>query len=125
MKALRLSPKEGLALINGTQFIAAHAVVGLLRFKNVLDTADIVGAMTLEGLMGSIKPLDERLHAIRPFKGNQKVAQRLRSILQGSEINNAHLDCNRVQDPYSIRCMPQVHGASRTAYDHLLDLKIG
>lgn len=122
MKALRLSPKEGLALINGTQFIAAHAVVGLLRFKNVLDTADIVGAMTLEGLMGSIKPLDERLHAIRPFKGNQKVAQRLRSILQGSEINNAHLDCNRVQDPYSIRCMPQVHGASRTAYEHLLEL---
>lgn len=122
VEALRLHPKEGLALINGTQFIAAHAVVGLDRLKNVLDAADIIGAMSLDGLMGSIKPLDERLHAIRPFKGNQKVAQRLRKILHGSDINNAHLDCSRVQDPYSIRCMPQVHGASRTAYMHLHEL---
>lgn len=122
MKALRLHPKEGLALINGTQFIAAHAVLGLSRFKNILDTADIIGAMTLDGLMGSIKPLDERLHNIRPFKGNQIAAQRLRNILHRSQINSAHLDCKRVQDPYSIRCMPQVHGASRTAYLHLLEL---
>lgn len=122
IEPLRLSPKEGLALINGTQFIAAHATAGLHKFKNLLDAADIIGAMTLDGLMGSVKPFDERLHAIRPFKGNQKVATRLRHILFESQINNAHLDCARVQDPYSLRCMPQVHGASRTAYEHLFEL---
>jgi histidine ammonia-lyase len=72
--------------------------------------------------MGSAKPFDKRLHDIRNFEGSQWVAQRLRSLLSGSEILEAHLDCDRVQDPYSLRCMPQVHGASRNAYIHLKQL---
>jgi histidine ammonia-lyase len=119
---LTLGPKEGLALINGTQFILAHAVFGVARLFHCLEMADIVGALSLEGLMGSAKPFDKRLHDIRNFEGSQWVAQRLRSLLSGSEILEAHLDCNRVQDPYSLRCMPQVHGASRNAYIHLKQL---
>ncbi|HEY0298869.1 MAG TPA: histidine ammonia-lyase [Arachidicoccus sp.] len=122
LQPLTLGPKEGLALINGTQFIAAHAVMALHRMKNILDAADIIGALSLEGLMGSAKPFDKRLHEIRPFKGNQIVAQRLSDLLNGSEILVSHLDCNRVQDPYSLRCMPQVHGAARNAWLHLNEL---
>ncbi|MFB2119778.1 histidine ammonia-lyase [Parapedobacter sp. 2B3] len=122
MPPLQLAPKEGLALINGTQFIAAHAVHGLYRMYNVLEAADIIGAMSLEGLMGSYKPFDARLHQIRPFPGNQLVAHRLWQLLQPSEIANSHPDCGRVQDPYSLRCMPQVHGASRAAWLHLKEL---
>jgi len=120
--ALLLGPKEGLALINGTQFIAAHAVKATQRLHNALDAADIIGAMSLEGLMGSAKPFDPRLHKIRPFPGNQYVANRLWILLKDSEIIHAHINCNRVQDPYSLRCMPQVHGASRTAWLHLKEL---
>lgn len=119
---LSLGPKEGLALINGTQFIAAHATLALGRLANLMDTADICGAMTLEGFMGSSKPFDTRLHSIRPFQGNQYVAYRLEQLLSHSEIRQSHISCNRVQDPYSLRCMPQVHGSTRTAWLHLKDL---
>lgn len=119
---LELSAKEGLALINGTQFIAAHSVWGLYQWYNCLESADIIGALSLDGLMGSVKPFDPRLHAIRPFAGNQLVAARLSALLADSAIHSAHLNCNRVQDPYSLRCMPQVHGASRTAFQHLKEL---
>lgn len=122
MPPLQLAPKEGLALINGTQFIAAHAVHGLYRMHNALEAADLIGAMSLEGLMGSYKPFDPRLHQIRPFPGNQLVAHRLWQLLRKSEISSSHPDCGRVQDPYSLRCMPQVHGASRTAWLHLKEL---
>ena len=119
MQSLQLGPKEGLALINGTQFIAAYAVRGLERFNNCLDSADIIGAMSLEALKGSVKPFDEKLHELRPYKGTSYVAQRCRGFLQDSEILASHQDCDRVQDPYSLRCIPQVHGASREAYSHL------
>lgn len=122
MPALQLGPKEGLALINGTQFIAAHAVHALYRMHNVLEAADLIGALSLEGLMGSYKPFDARLHHLRPFPGGQLVAHRLWELLNRSEIANSHPDCGRVQDPYSLRCMPQVHGASRTAWLHLKEL---
>lgn len=122
LSPLSLGPKEGLALINGTQFIAAHAVMGLYRWHNTLEAADVIGALSLEGLMGSSKPFDPRLHAIRPFAGNQLVAARLSALLKDSEIHTAHINCSRVQDPYSLRCMPQVHGASRTAWAHLKEL---
>lgn len=121
LKPLNLGPKEGLALINGTQFIAAFAVKGLERFLNCLDTADIIGAMTLESLLGSERPFKEELHQLRPFTGTSHVALRLRHLLEGSEMVQFHTDCNRVQDPYSLRCMPQVHGASRNAWLHLKD----
>lgn len=119
LKPIALGPKEGLALINGTQFIAAHAVKVVARFYNVLATADITAAMMLEGLMGSVKPFDEGLHKLRPYKGNQHVAANIRNLLADSEIVGSHLDCAKVQDPYSLRCIPQVHGASRNAWLHL------
>jgi histidine ammonia-lyase len=117
-----LGPKEGLALINGTQFILAFAVKGVQRMFNCLEAADIIGAMSLEALTGTKAPFDERLHQLRPFAGSQLVATRLRQLLQQSEIMQSHLDCGRVQDPYSLRCMPQVHGASRNAWQHLKEL---
>lgn len=119
---IALGPKEGLALINGTQFILAFAVVAVQRMQNCLDAADVIGAMSLEALTGTKAPFDERLHGIRPFAGNQLVAQRLRLLLHQSQIMQSHMDCGRVQDPYSLRCMPQVHGASRTAWLHLKTL---
>jgi histidine ammonia-lyase len=119
---LRLGPKEGLALINGTQFILAYAVANLQRMHFCLESADLIGAMSLEALTGTKSPFDERLHALRPYKGNQLVAQRLRALLSGSDIMQSHVDCGRVQDPYSLRCMPQVHGASRNAWLHLKEL---
>ncbi|MCL6267130.1 histidine ammonia-lyase [Flagellimonas myxillae] len=122
LQALELGPKEGLALINGTQFIAAHAVLVVQKMQYALRQADIIGAMMLEGLQGSIKPFFEELHALRPFKGNQHVAARIRTLVQGSEILEDHIDCERVQDPYSLRCIPQVHGASRNAWLHLKEL---
>ncbi|MBD0376403.1 MAG: histidine ammonia-lyase, partial [Flavisolibacter sp.] len=117
-----LGPKEGLALINGTQFILAYAIKAIQRFHNCLEAADIIGAMTLEALTGTSAPFDQRLHRLRPFVGSQLVAQRLRRLLQRSAIMQSHVDCGRVQDPYSLRCMPQVHGASRNAWLHLKEL---
>src|SRR5450432_4741388 len=122
LKPLQLGPKEGLALINGTQFILAYAVANLQRMHFCLESADLIGAMSLEALTGTKSPFDERLHALRPYKGNQLVAQRLRKLLSGSDIMQSHVDCGRVQDPYSLRCMPQVHGASRNAWLHLKEL---
>ena len=119
---INLGAKEGLALINGTQFIAAHGVKVLERLHNCLETADIVGAMSLEGLLGSAAPFDEALHQLRPFRGNLHVAHRLRTFLHNSEMVASHKDCGRVQDPYSLRCMPQVHGTSRNAWLHLKEL---
>ena len=122
LEKLELGPKEGLALINGTQFIAAHAVKVIEKFNSCLEHADLIGAMMLEGLQGSGKPFSPELHQLRPYKGNRLVAQRISFYLQGSEILESHADCERVQDPYSLRCMPQVHGASRNAFAHLNDM---
>lgn len=122
LKSLQLGPKEGLALINGTQFILAFAVKAVQRMHNCLEAADIIGAMSLEALTGTKAPFDERLHGLRPFEGNKLVAQRLRLLLKESDIMQSHVDCGRVQDPYSLRCMPQVHGASRNAWLHLKEL---
>jgi histidine ammonia-lyase len=119
---LQLGPKEGLALINGTQFILSFALKAVQRLHFALEAADIIGAMSLEALTGTKAPFDERLHALRPFAGNQLVAQRLRLLLHDSAIMQSHIDCGRVQDPYSLRCMPQVHGASRNAWLHLKEL---
>jgi histidine ammonia-lyase len=116
---LQLAPKEGLALINGTQFILAHAVLLVEKFYQILNYADFSAAMMIEGLKGSAAPFRKDLHDLRPFSGCQHVAHRLWSLIRGSEINNSHIGCNRVQDPYSLRCVPQVHGTSREAWLHL------
>jgi len=120
--SLKLGPKEGLALINGTQFILAYAVKAVQRLHNCLEAADIIGAMSLEALTGTKAPFDARLHELRPYNGNRLVAQRLRLLLHQSAIMQSHVDCGRVQDPYSLRCMPQVHGATRNAWLHLKEL---
>jgi histidine ammonia-lyase len=122
LNPLILGPKEGLALINGTQFILAFAIKAVKRLDDALNRADLIGAMSLDGLMGSIRPFDTRLHELRPYKGSKHVAKRLFSLLKDSEICHSHINCNRVQDPYSLRCMPQVHGASRNAWLHLKEL---
>ena len=122
LQPIVLGPKEGLALINGTQFILSFAVKAVQRMHNCLEAADIIGAMSLEALTGTKAPFDERLHDLRPFNGNKLVAQRLRLLLKDSAIMQSHIDCGRVQDPYSLRCMPQVHGASRNAWLHLKGL---
>lgn len=119
---LTLGPKEGLALINGTQFIAAHATQVVERLYNCLDHADLIGAMMIESLMGSIKPFLKQLHQLRPYTSNQHVAERIHCMLRDSEILESHENCDRVQDPYSLRCIPQVHGTSRTTWLHLKDL---
>ncbi len=113
---LQLHPKAGLALINGTQFIAAHAIFVVDRLYNCLSVADLNAAMMIEGMEGSMMPFHEELHKIRPYKGNQHVAERIYSFLEGSEIVSSHMHCDKVQDPYSLRCVPQVHGSSRSAW---------
>lgn len=122
IKPLELQAKEGLGLINGTQFILAHTITGLLKMDYLLDLADVAGAMSIEGYKGSSSPFREELHQIRPFKGSIHVASRMRALFEGSQNIASHENCERVQDPYSMRCIPQVHGASRNAFYHLLEL---
>jgi histidine ammonia-lyase len=108
-----LEAKEGLALINGTQAICAVGSLALLQGRRLLEIADVAGAMTVEAMMGSHRPFMHQIHAIRPQRGQIACAANLRRLLAGSEIVKAHETCNRVQDAYSLRCMPQVHGAAR------------
>lgn len=122
LQPLSLGPKEGLALINGTQFIISHAIKVVELLHACLSQADIIGAMMIEGLLGSASPFSSELHRLRPFKGNVHVAQRISSMVANSEILESHAHCGRVQDPYSLRCIPQVHGSSRNAWLHLKEL---
>lgn len=119
---IRLAAKEGLALINGTQFMLAYAVTIALRARRLLDLVDLVYCMSLEGLRGSLTPADARLHIVRPHPGAQQVAANIRRHMADSEILVSHADCDRVQDPYSLRCAPQVHGAVRDALRHFCEV---
>lgn len=119
LQPVNLHPKAGLALINGTQFILAHALVAVDELYNCLSHADLIGSLMIEGLMGSQMPFHKELHQTRPFKGNVHVAARMRNFLANSEIGDSHKNCGKVQDPYSLRCIPQVHGTSRNAWLHL------
>ncbi len=116
LEALQLGPKAGLALINGTQFIAAHAIQVVDEYYNCLSHADLNAALMIEGLQGSKAPFSEALHRTRPYPGNLHVAHRMRRFLDRSQIMKSHKNCQKVQDPYSLRCVPQVHGASRQAW---------
>lgn len=112
---LELEAKEGLSLINGTQYMTAYGVLALEDGERLCTVADIAGAMSLDALQGSARPFEERLMQLRPHPGQAIVARNLRALLDGSAIMESHRDCAKVQDPYSLRCMPQVHGASRDA----------
>lgn len=113
IQPLTLKAKEGLALLNGTQMMTAIGTLALLEAEALLDAAEVAGAMTIEAVKGSQKPFDERVADARPHAGHQESAAVVRRLLQHSEINEAHRDCAKVQDAYSLRCIPQVHGACR------------
>ena len=115
IEPVRLEAKDGLALINGTQMMAAYGAFVLERALVLQREADILAAMSLEALQGSAAPFDPRIHRIRPHPGQMDVAANIRKLLERSEIMDSHRDCGRVQDPYCLRCVPQVHGASRDA----------
>src|SRR6056297_974404 len=122
MTPVELAAKDGLALINGTQLMAACGAFVLSRCIGLVVAADVLGAMTLEALQGSARPFDERIHQLRPHPGQVKAAANVRRLLEHSEILASHRDCGKVQDPYSLRCIPQVHGASRDALTHAADI---
>lgn len=110
---IKLSYKEGLALINGTQFSTAYGVFCMEKIDNLIKVADISGALSVEGLNGTDVAFEERVHLLKPHQGQLDSAKNLYNLLQNSEIHESHKNCGRVQDMYSLRCMPQVHGASR------------
>lgn len=121
LEPIELQAKDGLSLINGTQLMSAYAAYVLEKSLALQKAADLIAAMSLEALQGSIKPFDERIHRIRPHVGQQEVAENVRNLLVDSEILESHRDCGKVQDPYCLRCVPQVHGASRDALRHCVE----
>ena len=114
-----LGPKDGLALINGTQVISALLSHAVIRAKRLVRSADVIGAMTLDALLGTDVAFDPRIHEARPHRGQLATARNLRRLLEGSALRKSHEDCDRVQDSYSLRCMPQVHGAVRDALSYV------
>ena len=120
LQPLSLEAKEGLALLNGTQMMTAIGALALCRAEKAVRAADVAGAMTLEALKGTPAAFDQRIHAARPHPGQMAAAEHLRALLADSEIRDSHLENDpRVQDAYSLRCMPQVHGATRGALAHI------
>jgi histidine ammonia-lyase len=113
LEPIRLASKEGLSLVNGTQFMAAMAALGLVRAARLAATADLACALTLEALQGSRSSFMPAVHAARPLEGQQRSAENVWRLLEGSAIIESHRWCDRVQDAYSLRCAPQVHGACR------------
>jgi len=122
IEPIRLAAKEGLALVNGTQFMSAYGAALLVRARRAAKHADVIASMSLDALRGSVKPFEARLHALRPHRGAIETADNMRTLMRDSEILASHVHCDRVQDPYSLRCIPQVHGASRDAIRHAADV---
>ncbi len=118
LEPIELGAKEGLALVNGTEVMTGIAALCQLRAERLLAAADIIGAMSLEAFLGTDRVFDRRLNALRPHPGQARVADNLRALLRGSQIMESHRECGRVQDPYSYRCIPVVHGAVRDAARH-------
>jgi histidine ammonia-lyase len=114
-----LGPKEGLALINGTQPSTAVAALALAGAERLAEAADVAAALSIDALRGSIRPFDPRIHAARPHAGQVTSAGNIARLLEGSAINASHAGCGRVQDAYSLRCAPQVHGAARDALTYV------
>jgi len=116
---IQLGPKEGLALVNGTQVMTGIAALGVIRAERLAAAADVIAAMSLEAYLGTERVFDRRLNDLRPHPGQERVAGNLRALLAGSEIVQSHVECGRVQDPYSFRCIPVVHGAVRDSIAHV------
>jgi histidine ammonia-lyase len=120
---IQLMSKEGLALLNGTQFMSAYGVICLLKIFRLSELADIIGAISLDAFDGRIEPFMDELHRIRPHRGQIQTAERYRILLEGSELMNQHKE--HVQDPYSFRCIPQVHGASKDMINYVASVFSG
>jgi histidine ammonia-lyase len=118
LEPIELQAKDGLSLINGTQLMSSYGAYVMEKSRILVKAADLIAAMSLEALQGSIKPFDERIHELRPHLGQQESAQNVRNLLVESEILDSHRNCGKVQDPYCLRCVPQVHGACRDALRH-------
>jgi histidine ammonia-lyase len=118
IKPLVLEAKEAVSLINGTQAMLAVGTLSLLAAETLVDSADVIGAMACDALKGTDVAYDERIHKARPHAGQSRSAANLRRLLEGSQIRDSHRDCGRVQDAYSLRCIPQVHGAVRDTFAH-------
>lgn len=116
---LELRQKEGLAILNGTQVMTSIAAISLIKTENLIKTADIAGSMSLDALRGSLSAFDERIQAARPHKGQISTAENFRKLLKDSELLHSHQNCEKVQDAYSLRCIPQVHGAVRDTFNHV------
>ncbi|AFK21453.1 histidine ammonia-lyase (plasmid) [Haloferax mediterranei ATCC 33500] len=119
LEPVTLASKEGLALINGTQLTVGLASLFVVDAERTIDAADAAGALTTEVTMGTTANCDPAIHEIRPHPGQKQSAETIRRLTAGSTVLESHKDCERVQDAYSIRCLPQVHGAVRDAVDHL------
>ncbi|TYL36703.1 histidine ammonia-lyase [Natronococcus pandeyae] len=121
LEPLSLQPKEGLALINGTQLTVGLAALAVVDGERAVRGADAAGALTIETTLGTTATADRAIHEVRPHSGQLESAEAIRELTAGSEIVEAHRNCDRVQDAYSLRCLPQVHGAVRDALAHLRD----
>src|SRR5579863_6145517 len=122
IKPLVLEAKEAVSLINGTQAMLAVGTLALLAAETLVDSADVIGGMACDALQGTDTAFDERIHKVRPHAGQIKTAANLRRMLEGSQIRESHRNCGRVQDAYSLRCIPQVHGAVRDTLTHCRDV---
>jgi histidine ammonia-lyase len=118
IKPLKLEAKESISLINGTQGMLAVGTLALLAAETLVDSADVLGGLCCDALKGTDTAFDERIHKARPHAGQTKTAANLRKMLEGSQIRESHRECGRVQDAYSLRCIPQVHGAVRDTLAH-------
>jgi len=118
IKPLNLEAKESISLINGTQAMLAVGALSVLAAETLVDSADVLGGLSCDALKGTDTAFDERIHKARPHSGQMKTAANLRHMLEGSQIRESHRDCGRVQDAYSLRCIPQVHGAVRDTLAH-------
>lgn len=118
VKSIVLESKEAISLINGTQAMLALGTLALLDAETLVDSADVLGGLCCDALKGTDTAFDERIHRARPHGGQMKTAANLRRMLEGSQIRESHRDCGRVQDAYSLRCIPQVHGAVRDTLEH-------
>lgn len=117
-KPAKLGPKDGLALINGTAVMASLGSLALYEARRLVKVCDIAASLTIEGLMGSIKAFHPKISGLKPHPGQISVAQNMNTLLQESQIMASHFHCGKVQDPYSLRCIPQVHGACRQTLEH-------
>ncbi|MCA1802543.1 MAG: histidine ammonia-lyase [Rhodothermaceae bacterium] len=122
LEPVSLKAKDGLSLINGTQLMSAYGAWIMEQMSHMLALADLLAAMSIEALQGSINPFDDRIHQVRPHPGQAAVAHNIRFLLQDSEILESHRHCGKVQDPYCLRCVPQVHGATRDAIAHVTEV---